>query len=41
MPPLGLQAHAAELDENQGLEKIFKEVLSSLYWRGGTKLGNV
>jgi hypothetical protein len=30
MPPHGLQAHAIELGENQGLEKVFKVVLSSV-----------
>jgi hypothetical protein len=40
VPPLGLQANATELGENHWLEKVIKEVLSSLKWRGGTKLVN-
>jgi hypothetical protein len=33
MPPFGLQAHATELGENQGLEKVFKVVLRRLNWQ--------
>jgi hypothetical protein len=32
MPPLGLKIHTIELSENQGLDNVFKVVLSSLNW---------